>query len=586
MLKIKQITFRNFRSYGKVDTVVNFESPGTTLLTGKNDDGGTTNGQGKTSVLFALTWLLYDKVIDSVNKDELINNTNKVDMAGEVSFSVKEDEVVVKRWRKSGKSNRDNGAALFINGLDVTPAGNDKINTKIQELIGIDFELFSRIVVYSASNKSFFDLPTTSHYESNQTDMVEQLFNLQMLSEKAVALKAQIKSTETELTTQKRLIEQADKQLASHKTLVEKTEVRKANWEQTRLDDITAIDADLQLVNQVDFEEERKHHLVITECSTVKRDVAGEKRVHESKLATTTKQVRDLTVEIKSLSDSTCPYCEQEFAGAAAKRSHVETQLEKAVKQMTELKVEVTACDAELRMLDGLIANSKNKATVADFDHLVELKATHHDLETKLTQLREQLNPHTDTLQELIDAQPVVPEFESVNKLTTLNEHQQFLLKLLTKKDSFIRKALLHKNIPLLNERMAYYLESLGLPHTVEFMPSLTANITQFGRELSFGSLSNGQKARVNFALSLAFGDLLQKIHQKINIQLFDEVLDIGLDAHGISAASRLLKLKARKEGLSIFVITHRDELSNAFDNQLTVRQKDGFSYVEVSSNK
>jgi DNA repair exonuclease SbcCD ATPase subunit len=583
MLKIKQISFRNFRSYGKVDTVVNFETPGTTLLTGKNDDGGTTNGHGKTSILFALTWLLYDKVIDSINKDELINNTNKVDMHGEVSFSVKNDEVVVKRWRKSGKGNRDNGAALFINGIDVTPAGNDKINLKIQELIGIDFELFSRIVVYSASNKSFFDLPSTSHYESNQTDMVEQLFNLQMLSERAVALKAQIKTTETDLITQKKLIEQAEKQLESHSTLVNKTEQRKGIWEQNRLNEMSAIEADLDLITHVNFDEEKKYHDTITECVATRKELLGEKRVHENVHNTLTRQVKELKSEVASLSDSTCPYCEQEFAGAADKRKQVQEQLVKFTAQLESITTEIAECNTQIATLDRLTKNTLAKTTVNDFDHLVELKATHNDLVAKLTQLKEQFNPHTETLQELIDAKPIVPDFNSINTLTTLNEHQQFLLKLLTKKDSFLRKALLYKNIPLLNERMSFYLESLGLPHTVEFTPALTANITQFGRELSFGSLSNGQKARVNFALSLAFGDLLQEIHQKINIQLFDEVLDIGLDAHGVSSASRLLKQKARKEGLAIFMITHRDELANAFDNQLIVRQKDGFSYIETT---
>jgi DNA repair exonuclease SbcCD ATPase subunit len=130
---------------------------------------------------------------------------------------------------------------------------------------------------------------------------------------------------------------------------------------------------------------------------------------------------------------------------------------------------------------------------------------------------------------------------------------------------------------------MATYLEALGLPHSVEFTPNLNANITQFGRELSYGCLSNGQKARVNFALSLAFCDVLQKIHRKINIQIFDEVLDIGLDSHGISAASRLLKRKAREENLAVFVISHRDEISNAFDNTLIVRQTDGFSHIEIT---
>jgi DNA repair exonuclease SbcCD ATPase subunit len=115
----------------------------------------------------------------------------------------------------------------------------------------------------------------------------------------------------------------------------------------------------------------------------------------------------------------------------------------------------------------------------------------------------------------------------------------------------------------------------------VEFTHEMTASISQFGRPLDFGNLSNGQRARVNIALSFAFRDVLQSIHDHINVCMLDEVLDVGLDAIGVQAAARMLKHKARDEGLSMYVISHRDEIDSAFDHRMTVQMSKGFSYIK-----
>ena len=108
----------------------------------------------------------------------------------------------------------------------------------------------------------------------------------------------------------------------------------------------------------------------------------------------------------------------------------------------------------------------------------------------------------------------------------------------------------------------------------------MTASITQFGRIMDFGNLSNGQRARVNLALSFAFRDVLQMLHNRINICMLDEVLDVGLDGPGVTAAARMLKRKARDEKLSLYIITHRDEIDSAFDHVITVQMHDGFSRI------
>ena len=157
-------------------------------------------------------------------------------------------------------------------------------------------------------------------------------------------------------------------------------------------------------------------------------------------------------------------------------------------------------------------------------------------------------NPYLEPLEELENTKIDDVDYSEINKLTKMLEHQRFLLKLLTKKDSFVRKILLNKYLPFLNGRLQEYLTALGLKHIVRFTTDLKAEISQFGRELDFGNLSAGQRARVNLALSFAFRDVLQSLHSQVNICLFDEVLDIGLDTIGVKKAASLLKRKARDE--------------------------------------
>ena len=583
MFHLNSLSFRNFRSYGKTTTTINFDSPGTTLIVGRSEDGSTTNGLGKTSIMYCLSWLFYDEVIDSVSKDELINNTNKVDMWGAADFTVDGQHVVVSRWRKGGKSNRENGASLVIDGVDKTPASVDDVTAKIEELIGIDFELFSRIVMFSATNRSFFSLPTTSASNSaNQTSMIEQLFDLEMLSEKAGVLKKQIKATEVELATQKRLIEQVDKQVADHQVLISNTEQRVAQWEGSTARQISNIETDLATVESIDFDAERQIHNSISELNSIRSELNTVVSNTNTRLTTIAASLRKSESEAASLSNSTCPYCHQHYADSLNRLQHVQEEIAAYEATHTKLTKQIRALTAELDQTTAELTAVKQTAKVSNFEQMLNLKSQHQALQVKLEGLRNQVNPFIDVLNELRNATPTSPSYDAANELTTLQQHQNFLLKLLTKKDSFVRKALLHKSLPFLNERLATHLEDLGLPHKVEFTPSLTASITQFGRELSYGCLSNGQKARVNFALSLAFGDVLQYVHQKINIQLFDEVLDVGLDRQGLLAATELLKRKAKREGLSLFIISHRDEVQDLFDRTLVVRHVDGFSQLST----
>lgn len=232
--------------------------------------------------------------------------------------------------------------------------------------------------------------------------------------------------------------------------------------------------------------------------------------------------------------------------------------------------------------LENELNDCENAITIDSLDKLYEIKNNISQRKIKIKELKSVNNPYLEPLNELENIKLDSIDMDAVNDLNNLITHQNYLVKLLTKKDSFIRKSLLNKNLAFLNQRLYKYLAALGLPHRVEFTHEMTAKITQFGRELDFGNLSSGQKARVNLGLAFSFRDVLQKSHDSINVCMLDEVLDVGLDTVGVQNAARMLKRKARDEDLALYIISHRDEVSSIFDNIMVVQMEKGFSSIKI----
>ena len=197
-----------------------------------------------------------------------------------------------------------------------------------------------------------------------------------------------------------------------------------------------------------------------------------------------------------------------------------------------------------------------------------------------LEELEQATNPHIEVLEELEAMEFKENRSDELNELEETLRHQDFLLKLLTKKDSFLRKKFLDKQLPKLNDGLMRYLGVLGLPHRVEFLPDMSAQISQFGTPLDFGSLSSGQRARVNLALAFAFRDVLQKRYGKISFCMLDECLDTGLGNVGVQLAAKMIKDIANEDDMSMFVISHRDEIASMFPKKMTVELKNGFSTI------
>jgi DNA repair exonuclease SbcCD ATPase subunit len=199
-------------------------------------------------------------------------------------------------------------------------------------------------------------------------------------------------------------------------------------------------------------------------------------------------------------------------------------------------------------------------------------------LETQLTVKAGESDPYQEQIDELRHTAMQTISWDHVNELNTLKDHQEFLLKLLTSKDSFIRKKIIDQNLAYLNNRLTYYLDKMGLPHTVVFQNDLSVIITQLGQDLDFDNLSRGERNRLILGLSWSFRDVWESLYQAINLLFVDELVDNGLDASGVEGALAVLKKMARERKKNIFLISHKDELIGRVNNVLKVIKENGFT--------
>jgi len=199
-------------------------------------------------------------------------------------------------------------------------------------------------------------------------------------------------------------------------------------------------------------------------------------------------------------------------------------------------------------------------------------------INTALVNKKEDANPYLDQIDELKNQAVQKIDWDTANTLQKLKEHQEFLHKLLTNKDSFIRKKIIDQNLTFLNNRLTHYLDQLGLPHLVTFKNDLSVEITQLGQELDFDNLSRGERNRLILGLSFAFRDVWENLYQKINLLFLDELIDSGMDSAGVESSLAILKKMSRESGKNIFLISHKDELMGRVNNVLRVVKENGFT--------
>jgi len=253
-------------------------------------------------------------------------------------------------------------------------------------------------------------------------------------------------------------------------------------------------------------------------------------------------------------------------------------------KTLEDKSAEVNPFGEQLSSLSPINLGPKPEVFYGNIDDAINHKTTidnlYKQLETKLLET----DPYKEQADHLKTNALTDISWTEINELSKLHEHQEFLLKLLTNKDSFIRKRIIEQNLQYLNHRLDNYLTKIGLPHQVKFQSDLSVQIIQLGQEFDFNNLSRGERNRLILSMSWAFRDVFESLNHSINLYLLDEVVDSGMDQNGVDNALTILKAMGREQNKNIFLVSHREELISRVETILMVTKECGFTNFRLDN--
>lgn len=265
----------------------------------------------------------------------------------------------------------------------------------------------------------------------------------------------------------------------------------------------------------------------------------------------------------------------QHQANIVALESKLEQEQNKENTRLTEALALQAEVDAHGHEFEVPSTRFKTSAEVYQYENT----------RNKLVQQRDHFtasqNPYISQINTLRESSLQNIEYDELNRLRKMQEHQEFLVKLLTNKNSFVRKRIIDQNLSFLNNRLAHYIAKSGSPHVVTFLNDLSVDITHMGNNYDFDNLSRGEKTRVVIALTLAFRDTFESLNFAVNTLMIDELLDNGLDAAGVNDCYKMLVDIGEKSDKNVFLITHRQELQQKANNIMMIVKENGFSSVE-----
>jgi len=590
MFKIKYLTVKNFMSVGNSTQAVNFDRKDLTLVLGENidlggDDTGARNGTGKTTIINALSYALYGTALTNIRKDNLVNKTNTKAMLVTIEFEVNGVDYKIERGRKPNVLKFYIGEQEQEAKDDNSQGDSRETQQEIERLLGMSHEMFKHVVALNTYTEPFLALKP-----NDQRAIIEQLLGITLLSEKAEALKEQSKATKDAIQQEEaniKAVADANKRIEEQ---IEATQRRQMLWLTKRRDDVAKLQTALDELLTLDIDAEILAHKELSTYNQKRKDIADlDKAIARSEqdLLREVKGIANLTDDIATLREHKCNTCKQDL--------HDEKHIELLAIKESKLR------DAEIQQgvhagdLEALIAAKaelgelgSQPKTFYDTESLaIQHRSSIASIQEQITSKTAEEDPYTEQIADMKATALAEIDYTKMNELSRVKDHQEFLYKLLTNKDSYIRKRIIDQNLSYLNARLSQYLDRIGLPHTVVFMNDLSVNITELGRELDFDNLSRGERNRLILSLSWSFRDVWESLYQPINLLFIDELIDSGMDASGVENAMAILKKMSRDAHKSIWLVSHRDELGGRVNNILTVVKENGFtSYntdVEIS---
>jgi DNA repair exonuclease SbcCD ATPase subunit len=581
-IKIKNLTVRNFMSVGMQTQAIDFDRGQLTLVLGENldlggDDAGARNGTGKTTVVNALSYAIYGQALTNIKRDNLINKINGKGMLCTVTFEKSGVEYHIERGRKPNLLKFSiNGQEQEQTDQDESQGDSRETQKAIEECFSMTHEMFKHLIALNTYTEPFLSMKA-----ADQRAIIEQLLGITLLSEKAEALKEESKRVKDAIATENTRIETIRASNDRIQQSIESLERKKRLWDDNKSQAVKDLETSIAHLLKIDIEAEIAAHKCWDDYNKKKQRKDTAEKWIVSITADNQKQeklIEKLEREIESLKDHKCYACGQGVHDS--KQAEILSQKESLLKETA------------LQILANYTQEEEHRATLREIGELEACPVTQYDtveqaynhrstvesLQKDLANKQAESNPYDEQIDELRKSAVQEISWDTINELTRIKDHQEFLYKLLTSKDSFVRKKIIDQNLAFLNQRLTYYLDRIGLPHVVEFQNDLSVIITQLGQDLDFDNLSRGERNRLILSLSWAFRDVWENLYSPINLLFIDELVDSGMDASGVEASIAVLKKMTRERDKNVFLISHRDDLTSRVNHVLKVIKENGFT--------
>jgi len=566
MILFKKIRWKNFLSTGNHMTEVDFEKNNTNLIIG-------TNGAGKSTILDALTFVLFNKPFRKINKPQLVNTTNERDCLVELEFVVNGRDYLVRRGIKP------NIFDIEVNGNPLHKQADDRANQRVleQSILKLNYKSFTQIVILGSSTFVPFMQLTTA----NRREVIEDLLDIRIFSAMSNIIKDRIREKKEQIKSLDLKKQTIRDKMKMQQEFIEELENRgnaNINANKKKIANLDkevgeCLDDNESIQDDIDVKIEKQKELI----------GSGDKLVKLNNLkGKLSQRVSTITKEHKFFTENTvCPTCtqtiEEEFrlnriSDAQNKARELKEgyeELEQTIKSEQERERQFNALSQEItKLTHGISQNntrvSLNQRQIRDLEN--EIQTIAENLANRNTE-HEKLEEFKTNLQKTI-------EYLSDKKQEIV--HHDFAYSLL--KDDGVKTKIIKKYLPFINQQVNRYLQMMDFYINFKLDGEFNETVeSPIHEDFSYSSFSEGEKMRIDLALLFTWREVARvKNSVNTNLLIMDEVFDSSLDGFGTDEFLKIIRYVIKDA--NIFVISHKSELHDKFDNVLKFDKVKGFS--------
>ena len=570
MILFKTIRWKNFLSTGNNFTEVDFRKSNTNLIMGSN-------GSGKSTILDALTFVLYNKPFRKINKPQLVNSVNEKDCLVEIEFSIGSREYKVIRGIKP------NVFEIWIDGKvqnqDAAQADQQK---KLEEgILKLNYKSFTQTVILgSATFVPFMQLTS-----SNRRDIVEDLLDIKIFSTMNGILKDRVRSCNEvirEASIRKDMIEDKIEMQESFIKDIEKSGKERIDRKEKQVENLH------KEVDIIMDENDEKTLKIMDELQPKLENLNNTKKTLKKLNTIKVKleqKIQNIVEEHKFFEDNTvCPTCTQPLEEQFRLDKIVDIQekskelnegykeLEAAINVEQEKDIEFTNCSSEINRLNNDI--STNNVRISGINR--QIKNLRKEIQDVADQVSNR-NTERETLKNLKeDLDKTEKERSSQREEVSYLDFAHSLMK-----DGGVKSKIIKKYLPLMNQQINKYLQMMdfyiNFSLDEEFKESIRSPIHE---DFSYDSFSEGEKMRIDLSLLFTWRDIAKMRNSaSTNLLILDEIFDSSLDGAGTDFFTTIIRFVI--QDAHVFVISHKtDELMDKFDRVIKFDKVKGFSKV------